>query len=52
MELTVETLIEILQDETNPKDTVRFCVKGVEPQQDFANLVDVYWDGDLILEFR
>lgn len=53
MRLTVEQLIEILQDEEiNPKDEVIFDVKKIDGCQDFGQFVDTYWDGELIIELR
>lgn len=52
MKLTVGQLIELLQEDTNPNDEVLFDVKKVESNQDFARLGEIYWDGELILEFH
>ena len=50
--MKVKDLIELLQEDTNPDDEVLFDVKSVESYQDFAHLSDIYWDGELILQFR
>ena len=50
--MKLSTLLELLQEDTDPENEVVFLVKGVESYQDFARLSDVYWcDGQLFLEF-
>ena len=52
MKLTVQGLIEILQEDTNPTDEVVFDVEKVGEKQDFAEFYDIDWDGKLIIEIR
>ena len=49
--MKVKQLIELLQEDTNPDDDVLFNVKRVDGFQDFAKITDIYWDGELIIEF-
>ena len=50
--MKVKDLITLLQEDTNPDDDVLFDVKSVDGFQDFAHLSDIYWDEELILQFR
>lgn len=50
--LTVQGLIEILQEDTNPTDKVVFDVSRVANDQDCAYFCDIKWNGELIIELR
>lgn len=50
--MKVKDLIALLQEDTNPEDEVFFDVKDVESCQDYARIKDIYWDGELIIEFH
>lgn len=52
MKIKVKTLLEMLQEDTNPDDYVRIDVKRVDSCQDFGKIADIYWDEDLVIEIH